>query len=340
MKPIRRQIQQVDALSDLTRRSLLTGAAAFGATAVSFPAGRVAQAAAPAVGKQAAGFYRYKVGDFEITQLADGARTMPMPDGFVKNVGREQALAAAEAAYMPKGQVTVPYNPMVVNTGSKLVLIDTGNGPGAGPTVGFLQANMAAAGIDPKAIDIVIISHLHPDHINGLKTADGGLAFPNAETKVPAADWAYWMNDDNMSKAPEGLTKAYFVQIHKIFAGLSDKVTKYEWGKEVAPGITSIDTNGHTPGHTSFAIASGAGRLLVQSDVTNIPELFLRNPDWHVMFDSDPVKAAETRHKFYDMAAAEKALIAGFHFAFPSLGHVEKDGTSYRLMPIAWNAAL
>jgi glyoxylase-like metal-dependent hydrolase (beta-lactamase superfamily II) len=328
-------------MTDFTRRSLLTGAAAITATAVTSPVGPApARAAAPAVGKQAPGFYRYKIGDFEITQISDGVRIVPMPDGFVKNVSKDQVVAALEAAYMPKGQVITPFNPMTVNTGSKLVLIDTGWGPGVGPTMGLLPANMAAAGIDPKAIDIVILSHLHPDHINGLKTADGGLAFPNAEIKAPAVDWAFWMSDENMSKAPEGLMKAYFQQTRKIFAGLSDKVTKYEWAKEVAPGISSIDTNGHTPGHTSFVVASGSERLLVQSDVTNIPELFLRNPDWHVMFDSDPVQAAKSRHKFYDMAAAEKALIAGFHFAFPALGHVEKDGTGYRLAPVAWNAAL
>jgi glyoxylase-like metal-dependent hydrolase (beta-lactamase superfamily II) len=328
-------------MTDFTRRSLLTGAAAITASAVTSTVGHApARAAAPAVGKQAPGFYRYRVGDFEITQISDGVRIVPMPDGFVKNVSKDQALAALEAAYMPKGQVITPFNPMTVNTGSKLVLIDTGWGPGAGPTLGLLPANMAAAGIDPKAIDIVILSHLHPDHINGLKTADGGLAFPNAEMKVPAVDWAFWMSDENMSKAPEGLMKAYFQQTRKIFAGLSDKVTKYEWAKEVAPGITSIDTNGHTPGHTSFVVASASERLLVQSDVTNIPELFLRNPDWHVMFDSDPVRAAESRRKFYDMAAVEKALVAGFHFPFPALGHVEKDGTGYRLAPIAWNGVL
>jgi glyoxylase-like metal-dependent hydrolase (beta-lactamase superfamily II) len=328
-------------MTDFTRRSLLTGAAAITAATVTSTVGQApARAAAPAVGRQAPGFYRYRVGDFEITQISDGVRIVPMPDGFVKNVSKDQALAALEAAYMPKGQVITPFNPMTVNTGSKLVLIDTGWGSGMGPTMGLLAANMAAAGIEPKTIDIVILSHLHPDHINGLKTADGGLAFPNAEMKVPAVDWAFWMSDENMSRAPEGLMKAYFQQTRKIFAGLADKVTKYEWAREVAPGITAIDTNGHTPGHTSFVVASGSERLLVQSDVTNIPELFLRNPDWHVMFDSDPVQAAKSRHKFYDMAAAEKALVAGFHFAFPSLGHVEKDGAGYRLTPIAWNPIL
>ena len=117
-------------------------------------------------------------------------------------------------------------------------------------------------------------------------------------------------------------------------------MTKYEWGKEVAPGITSIATPGHTPGHTSFAVASGNSKILIQSDVTNIPEFFLRNPDWHVAYDVDADLAQQTRHKFYDMAAAEKATVVGFHFTFPSIGHVEKDGAKYRLIPSAWNPTI
>ena len=322
---------------ELTRRSALAGAAATALMPVA--AYSPARAAAPPAGKQAPAFYRYKLGDDEITVLHDGARTSPMPDMFVKNVSKDQALAAAEAAYMPKGMVTVPFNPTVVNTGSKLVLIDSGYGPGIGPTVGLLPANMAAAGIDPKQIDIVILSHLHPDHINGIRTADGSLAFPQAEIKLPAQDWAFWADEGNMSRA-QGLMADYFKNVHRVLDPIKDKVTKYEWGQEVAPGITALDTRGHTPGHTSFVVASGSAKVLIQSDVTNIPQLFLTHPDWHVMFDIDPQQAAVTRHKFYDMAAAEKALIIGFHFPFPSIGHVEKDGANYRLVPATWSATL
>jgi len=322
---------------NISRRAMLAGAAATAFT----PFATTARAAAPVAGAQAPSFYRYKVGSFECTSIADGARTFPMPDGFVKNVPKDQALAAAEAAYMPKGMVTVPFNPQVINTGSKIVVIDTGNGPVPNAPVGRLIPHMTAAGIDPKAVDIVVISHLHPDHANGIRTADNGLAFPNAEIKVPANDWAFWMSDENMAKAQDNaMMKNYFANTRKIFDGLHDKVTKYEWGKEVAPGITAIDASGHTPGHTAFAVASGNARVLIQSDVTNIPELFLRNPDWHVAFDIDPIKAAQTRHKFYDMAAAEKAIVVGFHFSFPSIGYVEKDGAGYRLIPIAWQPVL
>jgi glyoxylase-like metal-dependent hydrolase (beta-lactamase superfamily II) len=323
---------------DLSRRQALAGVAALAATPLL--SSQPAKADAPAAGKQVAGIYRYKVGSIECTSINDGARSFPMPDKFVTNIPKEQALAAAEASYMPKGMVTVPFNPQLINTGKKLVLIDTGNGPVPNAPVGMLMANLVAAGIDPKAIDVVLLSHLHPDHTNGLRTADGGLAFPNAEIMAPSVDWAFWTSEENAAKAPNDIMKNYFANVRKTFAGISDKVTRYEGGKEVAPGITSISTPGHTPGHTSFAVASGDSTILIQSDVTNIPEFFMKNPDWHVAYDADPELAQKTRHKFYDMASAEKATVVGFHFQFPSVGHVEKDGAGYRLIPTAWNPTI
>jgi glyoxylase-like metal-dependent hydrolase (beta-lactamase superfamily II) len=148
------------------------------------------------------------------------------------------------------------------------------------------------------------------------------------------------MNDDNMSRAPEGFTKTSFGFNRKIFSNLTDKVTRYEWGREVAPGITAVETRGHTPGHTSFVIASGASQLFFQGDVTNVPDLFLRNPDWQVMFDHEPEKAVATRRRVYDMASADKLLVSGYHFPFPGLGYIEKAGSAYRLIPAAWNPVI
>jgi glyoxylase-like metal-dependent hydrolase (beta-lactamase superfamily II) len=325
-----------------TRRDLLTTGAIAGAAALlgSSVAPRGAHASVPKSGKQAPGYYRFMLGDYEVTIVHDGARSFPPPDGFVTNVSRDKALEAASDAFMPQGKVTVPFNPTLVNTGSKLVLIDTGNGPSPDGAVGQLFPNLAAAGVKPADIDIVVISHLHPDHINGLRTSDGTVAFPNAEIIAPAPEWNFWMSDDNMAKASDKITQAYFANTRKILGGLDARIGRYDWGRELAPGITAISTPGHTPGHTSFAIASGNSRMMVQSDVTNIPEFFLRNPDWHVMYDHDPEMAQRTRHQFYDVAANEKMLVAGYHFAFPSAGHVEKDGAGYRLVPVAWSAAL
>jgi glyoxylase-like metal-dependent hydrolase (beta-lactamase superfamily II) len=333
------------AMTELNRRHLLAGAAAGAASALTSFGGLPARAAVPETGAQAPGFYRYKVGSYECTSINDGARSFPLPDTFVTNVPKAEALAAADAAYMPKGMVTVPFNPQLINTGSKLILIDSGNGianfePTKGE-VGRTLQNLAAAGVDPKSIDVVLLSHLHPDHTNGIRAADGSIAFPNAEIMVPAVDWKFWMSDENAAKAESNtMMKNYFANVKKTFAGIESKVTKYDWDKEVAPGITSIAAPGHTPGHTAFAIASGNSRILIQSDVTNIPEFFLRNPDWHVAYDVDPETAQATRHKFYDMASAEKAMVVGFHFTFPSIGHIEKDGPKYRLIPIAWNPVI
>ena len=325
---------------ELNRRHLLAGGAAVAASALAPFGISQAHAAAPLAGKQAPSFYRTKLGDFEITIVNDGIRVASPPENFIRNVSKEQMFAAAEAAYMPKGNLVTPFNPVIVNTGSKLVLLDTGFGAGVGPTVGLLQSTMTAAGIDPKQIDTVVISHMHGDHILGLKNADGSLAFPNAEIKVPAVDWAFWMSDENMNKAQDGFTKGQMGFNRKIFANLKDKVTQYEWGKEVAPGITSIDAKGHTPGHSALVIASGSARVMFQADLTNVPDLFLRNPEWQVMFDNDAATAIASRKRIYDMAAAEKMAISGYHFPFPSVGHIEKDGAGYRLVPIAWNPVL
>jgi glyoxylase-like metal-dependent hydrolase (beta-lactamase superfamily II) len=332
-------------MMQLTRRKLFAGAAAAtAATALTPLAVRSPVfAAVPPAGKQAPGIYRQKLGDFELTQITDGAARRPVSNGFVANISKEQAVAETEAAHYQKDQVVIPFNPLLINTGSKLVLIDTGVGPAlyekSKGAVGQLHTNMAAAGIDRNAIDIVILSHFHGDHINGLRLADGGLSFPKAEIKVPGVEWDFWMNEANAAKVT-GYNKGAWGVPKGIFAGLENKVTKYEAGKEVAPGITSIATPGHTPGHMSFAVASGSARALVQSDVTNIPQFFLRHPDWHVEYDIDPNQAAQTRHKFYDMAAAEKTMVIGFHFSFPSAGYVEKDGTGYRLVPIVWNPSI
>ena len=319
------------------RRKILAGTAATLA-ASAFPNVTLAKSVADA--QQAPGFYRFKLGDMTLTVVNDGARTFPMPDGFVKNASKDEALAAASAAYMPAGQVTIPFNPVVIDTGGKLVLFDTGNGPTPNAPVGKLMANLKAAGIGAGDIDTVVISHMHPDHINGLKDVDGKVAFPNAEIMVSSPDWAFWMSEENAAKAASPMAKNYFANAKKVMGDMSDRVKRYEPGKEVAPGVTAVEAFGHTPGHVAFAVASGDKRLLVQSDVTNIPSFFLRNPDWHVAFDNDPVMAQATRHKIYDMAAAEKMPVIGYHFSFPSAGYVEKDGAKYRLVPVNWSPVI
>lgn len=318
----------------LSRRNLLAGTAAAAAAASLNPL-TVSAGRAQSAGTNLTGVYRYKIGDGEIVQVLDGARTFPMPENFVVNVPKDQAATAFEGLYMPKGQVTISFSPLIVKLGGKTIAIDTGNGlaafEGSKGAVGNTRANMAAAGIDAKDVDIVLISHFHGDHINGLKNADGSPAYPNAEIKVPATELAFWSDEANQSKT-NGANKGNFANVKKVFAGL--KTTPYEAGKEVAPGITSVATPGHTPGHTSFVIASGSKRMVVQGDITNHPGVFMKNPGWHLMFDNDAALSETTRRKFYDMAMVEKMPVIGYHFPFPSAGYVEKDGTGYRLVQV------
>ena len=222
----------------LTRRHALAGAAAI--TAAPLFSSLQAKAAAPLADKQAPSFYRYKIGDIQVTVVSDGRNTFKLEDSFITNAKKEEVNAALEKAFLPKDVFTIHFAPLVINTGGKLVVIDTGNGPVAKTNSkganGLFGENMVAAGFDPKAVDMVVISHFHGDHVNGLLTADGTPAFPNAEVLVPATEWKFWMDDGEMSRAPAGRMQGLFKNNRNVFeAGLKKKVTPYEWGKEVAP---------------------------------------------------------------------------------------------------------
>ena len=307
---------------ELNRRSVLGGAAAISATAALTPfAALQAQA-------QAAGFHRYKVGSHDITVVTDGSSTFKFPDNFVTNKTRDEVNKAWVEMAQQADQMVVPYSPIVVKTASRTILIDTGRG-----AAGQFQANLKAAGIDAGQIDTVIISHFHGDHINGLLDKEGKPAFAKAEVLVPAPEFKYFMDDGEMSKQTTDRMKGVFGGARKAMDGIVRKVTQYEAGKEIAPGITSVATHGHTPGHMSFIVASGNAKLFVQSDVTNNP-LFVRNPGFHLMFDQDAQAAEATRRKVYDMLVADKVPVQGFHYPFPALARIEKTGTGYREIPV------
>jgi glyoxylase-like metal-dependent hydrolase (beta-lactamase superfamily II) len=327
----------------LTRRTALSGTLALAAASMLPPP--EARSAAPLANKQAPGFYRYNVGDVQVNVVSDGASTMPLPDKCVLNASRDDVGAALEQSFLPGDKVTVPYGPLVINSGSKLIVIDTGSGPGAlaqsKGAIGQFVTNLRAAGFDPAAIDTVVISHFHGDHVNGLLDADNQPVFANAEVLVPHAEWTYWMDDGEMSRASGERLRGQFLNARRVFeAGLKKKVTPYEWGREVVPGLLAIESVGHTPGHTSYVLSSRNEAVFIQSDVTNIPALFVRHPDWHVMYDQDPEQAETTRRRVYDMLAAERMKVQGFHFPFPANGYVEKHGAGYRLVPAPWNPVI
>lgn len=333
---------------DFSRRKFLAGAATATAGAaiggVNVPR---AYAEAPQIGKQAPSIYRYKLGDFEISVVADGVVRNKWPANFVTNAKPEEVEAQLKANFIDTEIFNNTYTPIVVNTGKNLVVIDTGLGEGSRKqtkgSAGNLLTNLVAAGIDPKAIDTVIISHYHGDHVNGLLRADNTLAFPNAVIRVPDQENKFWMDDGEMSKASgnqrmEGL----FKNNRRIFgnAEIAKRVQPYESGKEIVSGITSMATNGHSAGHHSQIVSSGGKSLFVQGDVTHVPYLFARNPGWHLLFDQDQKTAEATRRKVYDMLAAERMMVQGFHYPFPAVAHIEKTPTGYREHYTLWNTAL
>jgi len=336
-------------MTDMTRRTLLGGAATVTAAAVmgDFSWTTSARAEAPQIGKQAPSFYRYKVGDTEVSVVSDGVIRMKLPPTFVANASADDVKKALEASFVDTELFNNTYTPIVVNTGKNLVVIDTGFGEAGIETTkgsaGNFINNIAAAGIDPKNVDTVIISHFHGDHVNGLLRKDNSAAFPNAAIKVPAQEHKYWMDDGEMSKAAgnqrlEGL----FKNNRRIFgnAEIAKRVQPYEAGKEIVPGITAVATNGHSVGHHSQVVSSGNKSLFVQGDVTHVPYLFARNPGWHLMFDQDPQAAEATRRKVYDMLAAEKMMVQGFHYPFPGAAYIEKTPTGYREHMVQWSSTL
>jgi len=333
-------------MTNFTRRWLLSGAAAASTVGAitSFRSAPV-RAAAPTVGKQAPGVYRYKIGDIEVTVVTDGVIRGKLPDNLVTNVPTEEVKAALVAAHLDRDTFSNTFTPIIVNTGGRLVLIDTGVGEAGfkqtNGTAGQFMTNLAAAGMKPDDIDVVIISHYHGDHMNGLLKADNTLAFPNAEILVPAVEHSYWMDDGEMSRAPKGRIEGLFQNNQRVFSGeVLKRLRTYEWNKEVVPGVTAIGTPGHTPGHSSHIVSSGTGKVYVQADVTHVPYLFARNPGWHAFYDQDAVMAEATRRKVYDMLSAENMLVQGFHYPFPSHAYVEKTATGYREIPVNWSATL
>lgn len=287
---------------------------------------------------QAPGFYRYKIGDITLTAVHDGFARRPT-EGLVRNAEFADVKKAMEQAFLAPDTLNITFTTMVIENGGKLTLIDTGNGDSGAPTSGNFLANFKAAGFDPKNVSTVIFSHFHGDHINGFRLKDGTAVFPNAEAMVPAAEWAFWMDDAKMSAAPEAM-KGAFAGVRRVFGPIAKDVKQFEPGKEILPGITPVAAYGHTPGHTAFAIASGSGKLMVASDITNHPALFVRNPDWSAVFDMDGPQAAATRRKILDMASAERMQLAFYHAPFPATGHIAKSGNGFELVPVQWTPAV
>jgi glyoxylase-like metal-dependent hydrolase (beta-lactamase superfamily II) len=319
----------------LTRRCMLGGAAAI---AVGSLTGTAARAAAPLVGKQGPSFYRYKVGDFEVTALNEGVVRNATPANMAVNKTLPDVQKALGDAFLPTDHVINQFNTIVVNTGKNLVLIDSGFGDNGPPTGNNLLGNMSAAGIDPKNIDTILVSHFHGDHISGIRSKGGAANYPNAEIMVPSGEWQFWNDASNQAKVIDNF-KPGFANVKRVFEPVAKDVKQFEHGKELVPGITAVDSRGHSPGHTAFLVASGNGKLLVTSDTVN-HQILIRNPEWSLWADMDAAMAVTARKRILEMAATDKIQISAYHLPFPSTGFISKRGDGYEFHPAYWQPVL
>jgi len=321
---------------EITRRSF--GLAA--ASAALLPALPAAAKEAPA-GAQAPGVYRLKVGAYEITVLNDG--TGALPTKYFSGTADGAAKLLENSFVASKDMAPTSFNEWLINTGDKLILVDTGYSNAIGPYAGKLPKALAAAGVNPADIDAVVVTHIHPDHCLGLLTVDKQIAFPNATIHVNGEELAWWLEGD--MKIPEG--KPFFKELFEggraAFKPYVDakRVQTFKDGAELAPGVFAVTAAGHTVGHTMVRIApSGGDQLLIWTDIVHSTALQFPEPERSIAYDLDPPKAIATRKKVMDMAATDRLLIAGTHVGFPGVGHVAKASTGYAFIQVPWNGNL
>ena len=315
-----------------SRRSFLTAGAAFGATWMISGLGGCA-APAPKASVLSSGVTRVSLGSISVTMLSDGFGSRTLDANFVRNAPLADVQSALREAALPTDRLTIPYTVPVVDIGTQRVLFDTGNGEFGAATAGKTLENMVAAGIDPKSISAVVISHFHGDHINGLRNKAGALTFPNARIYVPAPEWNWWMDDARMSAAPEAM-KGAFAATRRVFGPLVASVIRFEPGAEILPGVRSLAAFGHTPGHTVFVLEGGTQKMMFWGDTTNIAALFVRNPDWAVAFDMDAEAARVVRRQLAELAIRENMLVAGYHLPGAAIGTLAKRGQGYEFTPL------
>lgn len=317
----------------VSRRSALLGAiGATTALATGSLTSTPAAASAPMLGPTSLSHYRFALGEFEVTVIHDGYIALDGPHPIFGQDQEPQAVEALAAEnFLPMKKMTIGFSPVIVNTGSELILFDTGNGAGRRPNAGQLRALLAGAGYTPEQFDIVVLTHFHPDHIGGLME-DGTPAFPNARYVTGQVEYDFWSPEDKASGPTERVGK--LVQANVV--PFAEKMSFLADNQDVVSGITALSAYGHTPGHMVFHLESAGKRLMVTGDTANHYVVSLQKPDWHVRFDMDKGAAAAARRKVFGMIAADKIPFSGYHMPFPNVGYVEAFGDGFRYVPASY----
>ena len=315
----------------LSRRQLLAGGSALATAGLAGTTFSPALAKGPMIKTQAPYFYRFKLGDAEATIISDG--TLPLGDPHANFVGlaKEEMDRQLTSNFLPTDNALLEQNILVLNTGDKIVVFDTGMGSLQlfGPTPGKMMKNLKVAGIDPKDVDAVVMSHAHIDHCGGCVADDGSKNFPNAQYYISQLDYDFWTDE---KKVPSQF-KVFWETATKNLVPVKDRMVFIKDGQEFLPGIQAISAPGHTVGHTIFMIQSGGKNLCYIGDLTHHPVLLMEKPLTEFLYDTDAKQSAQTRVKMLTMLADKRIPLLAYHFAWPGIGHVAKQGEGFRYYP-------
>ncbi|GGE91795.1 MBL fold metallo-hydrolase [Massilia psychrophila] len=287
--------------------------------------------AAPMAKTPATGYFRMMLGDFEVTAVNDGTVDLPV-DKLLQGI-KPAVLNAALTRSFLKAPLETSVNAFVINTGSKLVLVDAGAAGLFGPTLGKFVANLKAAGYQPEQIDEIYLTHMHADHVGGL-AANGKPVFPNAVVRAQKQESDYWLSQANMDKTPamaDAFKGAMLSLNPYVSAG---KFKAFEGNVELVPGISSLSGKGHTPGHATYIVESRGQKLVLIGDLVHVSAVQFDHPEATMSFDSNQKSAAAERKQAFDAAARGRYLVGAVHLQFPGIGHIRKDSKGYEFIPV------
>ncbi len=324
----------------LDRRKIMLTAAA-GASTLLLPAPIAHAQSAPEAQRRDqtgnTGHYHFRVGDIDATVLSDGLISGP-PRVYASDAPEQELLEALRRAFLPVDRMTLNLNTLLVEINGRRILLEAGAGQTMGPQGGRIFDNLAAVGLRPDDIDIIVVSHTHPDHVGNLRTANGSKAFPRATVFAPRADWNFFVREDpdlSYMPVPEDFRRNFAAAIKRSVEPIAEGIELYEAGTEIVPGLQTLVASGHTPGMATFLVHSGDDQLLLTADLAYHPIVNIDRP-WLPGPDRDKDAALASRRRIFDMAAADRVPVLGFHFPFPGLGHMLKTDTAYAWIPAYW----